>query len=97
MDLRLLAGVFCGSALTIALASIAGPRPQSSCTQVADVNTRLDAIEKNIATLSSISSEVSTLEAASTANAKWQADTTKKLDEINLNLLNFQYNESLRR
>jgi hypothetical protein len=39
MDLRLLAGVFCGSALTLAVVAFGdAPRPQSSCTMQADRN-----------------------------------------------------------
>ena len=91
MDLRLLAGVFCGSALTLAVVSFAdAPRPQSPCMmQVADINARLSAMEKNLATMPALSSDVSALKAADTANLKWQGDTTQKLDEINMNLINF--------
>jgi hypothetical protein len=48
MDLRLLAGVFCGSALTLAVVAFGdAPRPQSPCTmQVADINARLSGMEK---------------------------------------------------
>ena len=91
MDLRLLAGVFCGSALTLAVVSFADvPRPQSPCTiQIADINARLSAMEKNLATMPALSSDVSALKAADTANVKWQGDTTQKLDEVNMNLINF--------
>ena len=91
MDLRLLAGVFCGSALTLAIVSLAdAPRPQGSCTmQVADINARLGEMGKNLATMPALSADVSELKAADTANVKWQGDATQKLDEINMNLINF--------
>jgi hypothetical protein len=91
MDLRLLAGVFCGSALTLAVVSFAdAPRPQGSCTvQVADINARLSEMGKNLATMPALSADVSALKAADTANVKWQGDATQKLDEINMNLINF--------
>jgi type II secretory pathway component PulM len=91
MDLRLLAGVFCGSALTLAVVSFAdAPRAQSPCTmQVADINARLSEMEKNLATMPTLSSDVSALKAADTANVKWQRDAVQKLDEISKNLLLF--------
>ena len=91
MDLRLLAGVFCGSALTLAVVSFAdAPRPQSPCTmQVADINARLSEIGKNLATMPALSSDVAALKSADTANVKWQGDATQKLDEINKNLIDF--------
>jgi hypothetical protein len=57
--------------------------------QVADINARLSAMEKNLATMPALSSDVSALKAADTANVKWQGDTTQKLDEIDMNLINF--------
>jgi hypothetical protein len=98
MDLRLLAGVFCGSALTLAVVSFAdAPRPQSPCTmQVADINARLSEVEKNLATMPALSSDVAALKAAGTANVKWEGDAIQKLDEINMNLLHFQYSTTLR-
>jgi hypothetical protein len=98
MDLRLLAGVFCGSALTLGVVSFAdAPRPQSPCTmQVPDINARLSEMEKNLATMPALSSDVAALKAADTANVKWQGDAMQKLDEINMNLLNFQYSTTLR-
>jgi hypothetical protein len=91
MDLRLLAGVFLGSALTLAVVSFAdAPRPQGSCAmQVADINARLSEMGKNLATMPELSADVSALKAADTANVKWQGDATQKLDEINMNLINF--------
>jgi hypothetical protein len=91
MDLRLLGGVFCGSALTLAVVSFAdAPRPQSPCTmQVADINARLSEIGKNLATMPALSSDVAALKSADTANVKWQGDATQKLDEINKNLIDF--------
>jgi hypothetical protein len=89
MDLRLLADVFCGSALTLTVVSFAdAPRPQSPCTtQVADINARLSGMEKKLATMPALSNDVSALKAADTANVKWQGDATQKLDEITKNLL----------
>jgi hypothetical protein len=91
MDLRLLAGVFCGSALTLAVVSFAdAPRPQSPCAmQVADINARLSKMGKDLATMSALSTDVAALKASDTANVKWRGDATQKLDEINMNLLNF--------
>ena len=91
MDLRLLAGVFCGSAVTLAFVSFAdAPRPQGSCTiQVAEINARLSEMGKNLAAVRALSADVSALKAADTANVKWQGDVTQKLDEINMNLINF--------
>jgi hypothetical protein len=89
MDLRLFAGVFCGSALTLAVVSFAdAPRAQSPCTmQVADINARLTEMEKNLATMPALSSDVSALKAADTANVMWQRDAMQKLAEISKNLL----------
>lgn len=97
MDLRLLAGVFCGSALTLAVVSFAdAPRSQSACTmQVADINARLSEVGKTLATMPALSSDVAALKAADMANAQWQSDATRKLDEINMNVLNFQYSSTL--
>jgi hypothetical protein len=91
MDIRLLAGVICGSALTLAVVSFAdAPRRQSQCTmQVADINARLSEMGKNLATMPALSSDVAALKAANTANVKWQGDATQKLEEINTNLINF--------
>jgi hypothetical protein len=44
-----------------------------------------------------LSSDVAALKAADTANVKWQGDAMQKLDEINMNLLHFQYSMTLRR
>jgi hypothetical protein len=98
MDLRLLAGVFCGSALTLAVVSFAdAPRPQSPCTmQVADINARLSEMGKILATMPALSSDVAALKAADTAKVQWQGAAAQKLDEINMNLLNFQYSTTLR-
>ena len=57
--------------------------------QVADINARLSGIEKTLATMPALSSDVSALKAADTAHVKWQGDATQKLDEINMNLINF--------
>ena len=96
MDLRLLSGFLCGSALTLAAVSFADPRPQSSCTmQVADINTRLSKIEKNLAIIPTLSNDISALTVANTANVKWQGDVTQKLNEINVNILHFQYSTTL--
>jgi hypothetical protein len=97
MDLRLLAGVFCGSALTLAVVSFAAPRPESPCTmQIGDINTRLSEMEKHLATMPALLSDVSALITANTANVKWQGDAMQKLDEVNMNLLHFQYSTTLR-
>ncbi|MGD0493928.1 MAG: hypothetical protein ABSC32_20570 [Steroidobacteraceae bacterium] len=94
MDLRVLAGVFCGVAFTLAVVSFADtPRPQSQCTmQVSEINARLTKIEKSLAAVPALSSDVASLKATDTANVKWQGDAMQKLNEINLNLLNFQAN-----
>jgi hypothetical protein len=47
----------------------------------------LSVMEKNLATMPALSSDVSALKAADTANVKWQSDATQKLDEISMNLL----------
>ena len=97
MDLRLLTGFLCGSALTLAADSFAEPRPQSPCAmQAADINTRLSAMENNLSTMPALSSDVSALIAANTANVKWQGTVAQKLDEINMNILHLQYSTTLR-
>jgi hypothetical protein len=57
--------------------------------QVADLNARLREMGKNLATMPALSADVSALKAADIANVKWQGDATQKLDEINMNLINF--------
>jgi hypothetical protein len=51
---------------------------------------------KDLATMPALSGDVAALKAADTANVKWQGDATQKLDEINMNLLNFQFCLTLR-
>jgi hypothetical protein len=99
MDLRLLASAFCGAALTLAVVSFASaPRPQSQCTvDLADTNARLSAIEKNLATIPTLSGDISRLQAApGTTTAQWQSDITQKLDRLESDLLDFQYQSTLR-
>jgi hypothetical protein len=98
MELRLLAGAFCGAALTLAVVSFANaPRPQSSCAaELADINARLSAIEKDLATIPTLSSDISALQAAGTASAKWQGDVTQKLERIDSDVLHFEYETTLR-
>jgi hypothetical protein len=57
--------------------------------QVADINARLSEMRKSLDTMPALSADVSALKAADTANVKWQGDATQKLDEINMNLINF--------
>jgi hypothetical protein len=47
---------------------------------------RLSGMEKNLATMPALWSDVSALKAGDTAK-KWQGDATQKLDEISKNLL----------
>jgi hypothetical protein len=98
MDLRLLASAFCGAALTLAAVSFASaPRPQSQCAvDLADTNARLSAIEKNLATIPTLSSDISKLQTAGTTTAQWQSDVTQKLDRLESDLLDFKYESTLR-
>jgi hypothetical protein len=99
MDLRLLASAFCGAALTLAVVSFASAsRPQSQCTvDLADTNARLSAIEKNLATIPTLASDISKLQAApGSTTAQWQSDITQKLDRLESDLLDFQYQSTLR-
>jgi hypothetical protein len=99
MDLRLLASAFCGAALTLAVVSFASaPRPQSQCAvDLADTNARLSAIEKKLATIPTLSSDISKLQASGTTTAQWQSDVTQKLDRLESDLLDFKYESTLRR
>jgi hypothetical protein len=44
-------------------------------------------MEKSLASMPVLSSDVAALKAAATDNVKWQGDATQKLDEITKNLL----------
>jgi fermentation-respiration switch protein FrsA (DUF1100 family) len=64
---------------------------------IADTNARLSAIEKNVAIIPTLSSDISKLQAASgTTTVQWQSDVTQKLDRLESDLLDFKYESTLR-
>jgi septal ring factor EnvC (AmiA/AmiB activator) len=97
MDIRLIASAFCGSALTVAFVSFASaPRAQNQCTvDLANTNSRLSEIEQSLASISTLSKAISELQTSSASSTAWQSEVTKKLDNINSNLLEFHYQSTL--
>jgi hypothetical protein len=98
MDIRLIASAFCGSALTMAVVSFAStPRAQNQCTaDIANISSRLSAIEQSVASVPALSNAIAALQAASASSDTWQSGVTAKLDQINANLLEFRYQSTLR-